>query len=199
MPRRRLDCRVIKASKAERMHTALRLRAIGASFVDIGNELKITSAAARKLVAEGLVLRREESAELADLVREEELNKLADLYKIERVKAEQFKLRRPDISTQAVKTCIAIARRQTQLKDAEPAVKIDIQVLTRAWRTRLDQLAHVLAQYVDADTLALIEASVRMMEEGDDVAQIERRMIEAESEQIDGDEDEDDKDSGDDE
>jgi hypothetical protein len=193
MPRRKLDCRVIKASKAERMHTALRLRAAGADFEQIGRELKIKAAAARKLVAEGLVLRREESADLADLVREEELNKLADLYKIERVKAEQFKLRRPDISTQAVKTCIAIARRQTQLKDAEPAVKIDVEVLTRAWRTRMDQLAHVIAQYVDPDTLALIEASVRMMEEGDDVAQIERRVIEADSEHIhqDGDDDED--------
>jgi hypothetical protein len=198
MPRRKLDCRVMKASKAERLHTALRLRAAGADFVQISRELDITPKAARNLVAEGLVLRREESADLAHVVREEELNKLADLYRIERVKAEQFKAVRPDISTAAVKACVAIARRQTQLRDAEPAVKIDVQVLTNAWRTRMDRVVHILARHVDAETLSLVEADICAVEEGDEVAQIQQRVIEAESER-DGDEGDDDEDILDDE
>lgn len=189
MPRRPNDLRPTKISKAERINIALRMRAEGYEFEQIGQKIGTKAKAARQLVNEGLALCREENAELAGLAREEELNKLQDLYRVERIKAETFKISQPTVSTHAVKNCIAIARRQTQLRDAEPAIKVDIPALTNAVRNRMQVIAHVLAEYIDAGTLSLILARMRALEESDSLAQIEQGIIDAESERVDEDDD----------
>lgn len=210
MSKRKLDLRPVKISKAQRIATALSMRADGKDFVEIGKALGLTPTAARKLVGEGLALRKAENAELAGLAREEEINKLDALYLIERAKAETFKMTRPDVSTQAVKNCITIARRRTQLLDGEPAIRVDVHEVFKATRTRMQSIVAILAKHLDAETILLIENDLISLDARDDLSRIHQRVIEAEARRVDGngngnwrgmhdpdEDDEDDEDGGD--
>lgn len=147
------------------MTQALQLKTEGLTYAEISDRMKVGTPTIKKLIVDALKRNSETTTELVGLIREEELAKLEALSAVEMSKVYKFKESQPFASSTAAVNAAAFAKRMTQLRDAEPAIKIDIVEVKVATRAHFDVISIILSKYIPEEVLGQIEAEVAEYEQ----------------------------------